>query len=83
MSEDKFANLKRPRQPMPDFVHEALMQRGLMAAYHARPAYQQNDYLRWIDRAKRPATVQKRLNQMLNELAAGDTYMKMAWKNSD
>ena len=38
-----FSNLKRPRYPMPDFVKRALEERGLMGAYKARPAYQQND----------------------------------------
>ena len=30
---------------MPDYVRQALNQRGLMDAYHSRPPYQQNDYL--------------------------------------
>lgn len=72
MDEDKFRNLKRPRYPLPDFVKEALMERGLLEAYRARPAYQQNDYIGWITRAKRQATVQKRLSQMLAELENGD-----------
>jgi uncharacterized protein YdeI (YjbR/CyaY-like superfamily) len=80
MPDDKFSNLKRPLHPMPDFVREALEGRGLMEAYRARPAYQQNDYIGWITRAKRPATVEKRLNQMLNELEQGNVYMKMAWR---
>ncbi len=32
-----------------------------------------------ISRAKLEVTKQKRLNQMLEELAAGDKYMKMKW----
>ena len=80
MTKDKFANLKRERHPMPEFVTQALRRRGLMEAYRNRPAYQQNDYLGWIANAKRQETVEKRLNQMLDELAAGDTYMKMSWK---
>lgn len=80
MRDDKFSNLKRPRYPMPDFVKEALEDRGLIEAYWDRPAYQQNDYIGWITRAKRPATVEKRLNQMLDELARGDVYMKMDWR---
>lgn len=56
---------------MPAFIREALSARGLMEAYHARPAYQQNDYLGWINRAKRPETQAKRLNQMLDELEKG------------
>ena len=69
----------RPRYPMPGFVLEALEQHGLMAAYRARPPYQQNDYVGWITRAKRPETRDKRLAQMLEELASGDRYMKMPY----
>ena len=69
----------RPRYPMPDFFRDALNARGLMDAYLARPPYQQNDYIGWITRAKLEVTRQKRLNQMLDELASGDRYMKMAY----
>jgi uncharacterized protein YdeI (YjbR/CyaY-like superfamily) len=69
----------RPRYPMPDFMRDALNERGLMDAYRARPPYQQNDYIGWIRRAKLDATRQKRLNQMLNELEQGGVYMKMKW----
>lgn len=65
---------------MSDAVHEALEARGLVDAYAARPPYQQNDYLGWINRAKRPETRERRLAQMLEELAAGDRYMKMDWR---
>ncbi len=78
--DNKFSNLKRPRYPMPNFVREALLARGLMDAYRARPAYQQNDYIGWITRAKREVTIQKRLDQMLNELEEGDVYMNMAYR---
>lgn len=71
------SRLKRPRHPMPDFVAQALAERGLLAAYQARPAYQQNDYLGWIDQAKRPETKEKRLRQMLEELERGGVYMNM------
>lgn len=77
MSERDFSNLQRERVPMPDFVREALEARGLMGVYQQRPAYQQNDYIGWITRAKREETVQKRLEQMLEELGRGDRYMKM------
>ncbi|WP_146655454.1 YdeI/OmpD-associated family protein [Labilithrix luteola] len=73
-------NLKRAIQPMPAFVKRALDERGLMPAYRARPAFQQNDYLGWIARAKRDETKQKRLTQMLDELDAGDVYMNMKWR---
>ena len=67
---------------MPDFVRDALEERGLMEAYRQRPDYQQNDYIGWITRAKRSDTQQKRLAQMLDELEEGDRYMKMAYKPS-
>ena len=54
-----FSKLKRPRYPMPDFVKQALDERGLMEAYQKRPAYQQNDYIGWINRAKRQETKEK------------------------
>lgn len=71
------SNLKRPRYPMPEDVRDALERSGLTAAYQARPAYQQNDYVGWIERAKRPETRRKRLRQMLHELTAGGVYMGM------
>jgi uncharacterized protein YdeI (YjbR/CyaY-like superfamily) len=80
MNQHDFSNLSRPKHPMPDFVLEALEEHGLLAAYHQRPAYQQNDYMGWIDRAKRMETKRKRLEQMLDELAHGNLYMKMAYK---
>ena len=72
--------LTRPPQPMPDFVRSALIERGLMEAYGARPPYQRNDYLGWINRAKREQTRAQRLGQMLDELERGDVYMNMAWR---
>lgn len=62
---------------MPDYVREALLEQGLMEAYRDRPPYQQNDYVGWITRAKRQETRERRLAQMLEELARGDKYMKM------
>ena len=79
MAERDFSKLQRERLPMPDFVREALEARGLLGSYQQRPAYQQNDYLAWISRAKREETVQKRLEQMLDELERGDSYMKMPY----
>jgi uncharacterized protein YdeI (YjbR/CyaY-like superfamily) len=72
--------LRRPAQPMPAFVEEALANAGLMERYRARPPYQRNDYLMWINQAKLAATKQKRLDQMLAELRSGDAYMGMAWR---
>jgi hypothetical protein len=48
------SRLTREIHPMPDDVREALLSRDLMPAYEARPAYQRNDYLGWLERAKRP-----------------------------
>ena len=65
---------------MPDNVRQALTKAGLMGAYHQRPWYQRNDYLGWINRAKREDTRSKRLRQMLDELRDGHLYMKMKWR---
>lgn len=72
--------LTRDTHPMPDDVAARLAAAGLRAAYDARPAYQRNDYLGWIARAKRAETREKRIAQMLGELAGGRLYMKMVWK---
>lgn len=71
--------LKRDQNPMPAEIRAALEQRGLSAAYEARPPFQRNDYLGWIGRARKSETRQKRLDQMLDELEDGDIYMKMRW----
>jgi uncharacterized protein YdeI (YjbR/CyaY-like superfamily) len=72
-------NLTRKLRPMPDFVRTALRKRKLTSKYKERPAYQRNDYLIWIEEAKRDATRQKRLEQMLDELERGGVYMRMKW----
>ena len=77
---EKIPRMKREQYPMPDFIREALESKKLAAAYDARPPYQRNDYIGWITRAKQDATQQKRLDQMLEELAKGDKYMKMAYR---
>lgn len=79
-TEQDWSRITRERQEMPADVFRALHERGLLDAYHARPPYQQNDYLSWIKRAKRPATRQKRLDVMLEELERGEGYMGMAWR---
>ncbi|RWP42189.1 MAG: hypothetical protein EOR04_12140 [Mesorhizobium sp.] len=72
--------LKRALNPMPDDIRTALTKQGLMAVYDDRPAYQKNDYLGWIARAKRAETRHKRLDQMLDELKRGGVYMNMPWR---
>ncbi len=62
---------------MPDNVRESLEARGLLESFYQRPAYQQNDYIGWIERAKRKETKEKRLTQMLYELEVGGVYMNM------
>lgn len=76
---DGLDRLTRAINPMPDDIRALIDARDLGAAYAARPAYQRNDYLGWIGRAKREETRQKRIAQMLDELAAGDRYMRMAY----
>lgn len=80
MMNDKLSRMKRERYSMPDFIRDALAANKLTAAYDARPPYQRNDYIGWITHAKLPATQQKRLAQMLEELAKGDLYMKMSYR---
>jgi uncharacterized protein YdeI (YjbR/CyaY-like superfamily) len=68
---------KRPRHKMPTGIKAALSKRGVLAAYNARPAYQRNDYLGWIEQGKTDATQAKRTEQMLSELERGGVYMGM------
>jgi hypothetical protein len=69
----------RAREEMLDFVRVELEERGLMAAYAARPPYQRNDYLLWINNVTLEETKQKHLAQMLDELESGGFYMNMLW----
>jgi len=78
----KVNRLKREIHPIPKRIRQALVDNSILAAYKARPLYQQNDYIGWITRAKLEATKQKRLLQMLDELKKGDRYMKMPWRPS-
>ncbi|NMC28265.1 MAG: YdeI/OmpD-associated family protein [Syntrophomonadaceae bacterium] len=64
---------------MPEFVWQALVEANLVDKYRRRPPYQQNDYIGWIVRGNREETRQKRLQQMLCELAAGEKYMSMEY----
>ena len=75
-----FSHLKRPLQPMPDDVRERLLREGLMDAFQARPAYQQNNYLGWFTLSKREETRQKHIDQMIDELRDGHLYMGMRYQ---
>lgn len=69
----------RPRQDMPEDVADRLEAEGVRGAYDGRPPYQRNDYLLWIGNAKRDATREKRIVQMIDELKKGGVYMGMDW----
>ncbi len=71
--------LTRQKYQMPADIREELENSDLMDAYLERPAYQQNDYIGWITRAKREVTRFARLRQMLDELESGDAYMRMRY----
>ncbi len=78
-----FSNLKREKYPMPGYIKQALEENNVFSDYQARPAYQQNDYIGWIERAKRQETKDKRLKQMIDELRTGGIYMKMKHAGSN
>jgi hypothetical protein len=67
------------KQSMPGNVHAALEKRDLMAAYLERPAYQKDDYLKWIALAVGAVAKQKRLDQMLEELEKGNAFKGEPW----
>ncbi len=73
------SRLTRAVHDLPEDIAQRLRQGGLWEAYKARPPYQQNDYIGWIGRAKRPETREKRIGVMLSELRAGHGYMGMKW----
>ena len=75
--------LSRKQNIMTDEIRNRIAERQLQSAYAERPAYQRNDYLGWIGRAKRDETRLKRIDQMLTELEMGHTYMKMDWSPRD
>ena len=73
------SRLKCQRHHVPTNVRKALVVARFLDRYRARPDYQRNDYIGWIIRAVRDETRAERLNQMLQELKAGDRYMKMVF----
>jgi len=74
------SRMTRQVYEIPDYITTALDNSGLWESYRARPPYQRNDYIGWIQRGKRQETRQKRLDQMLNELQNGDAYMGMKYR---
>ena len=77
-----FSKLTREIQTLPSYIEKALNDNDVFDDYLNRPAYQQNDYISWIERAKREDTKKKRLSQMIEELRVGGVYMKMEHKAS-
>lgn len=69
--------VSRPIQTMPDDVATVLAEECVRGDYDARPAYQRNDYLSWIARAKTDVTRERRIAQMVEELRTGGVYMGM------
>jgi hypothetical protein len=66
-------------QPMPGNVRGALQKHKLMDAYLERPAYQKDDYLKWIATAAGPTAKQQRLDQMVEELQKGGVFKGEPW----
>ncbi|WP_191987980.1 DUF1801 domain-containing protein, partial [Lacticaseibacillus baoqingensis] len=73
---------RRAAVPVPETIAQAMVAAGVTAAYAARPLYQRTDYLNWIALAKQQATQQRRLDQMLAELTAGNVYVNYHRINS-
>jgi len=82
ISKTEKANLTRKIHPLPSFIDEILRQNNVVTEYKSRPAYQKNDYIGWIMRAKREETQLARIEQMIMELKAGNKYMKMNYDKS-
>jgi hypothetical protein len=79
ISSEEEEKLSRSVNPLPDFIGDALRESNLEDEYRNRPAYQKNDYIGWIGRSRTEKTLIKRMDQMLEELKVGDTYMKMKY----
>ncbi len=63
---------------MTAFARRALVDHKLMEANRARPAYQRNDDLAWIKRAKRAETRAKQFTQRSRNLNAAT--VAWAWR---
>lgn len=68
---------------MPADVEQALRARALMDAYQALPLHKRNDYVGRITSARRPEIRERRLRQMLDELARGGVTARMGHKPSE
>ena len=73
---------KRPTHRMPKDVRAAIGSAGVDGDYRARPPYQRNDYVGWVDAAKSEATRKRRIAKMVDELKRGGVYMGMTHRPS-
>jgi hypothetical protein len=64
---------------LPKDYEDLLRENGVLDAYQKRPYYQQSGWIRWMDSAKQESTKERRQRQMIDELKAGNVYMKMPW----
>lgn len=64
---------------LPKGYEDLLTEKGLSDEFRNRPYYQQSGWIRWIESAKQSETKKRRIKQMLDELEAGNLYMKMPW----
>lgn len=64
---------------LPRQYEKLLSEKNLLSEFKNRPYYQQSGWIRWIETAKQPGTKERRIKQMLDELEAGNLYMKMPW----
>jgi hypothetical protein len=62
------------------FGRRSIIRGSWKETYNSPPPYQQNDYIGLITRSTLKQTQEKRLAQMLDELARGDRYMKMDYR---
>lgn len=70
-----------PHAPMPADVRHAFVGHGVITAFKTRPAYQQADYLRWIERTRLARTRRERIAEVVDELQRGNRFMKAPWRN--
>jgi len=47
---------------MPEYIKQASEINGVVSDYESRPAYQQNDYIGWIERAKKQKSKKLKIN---------------------
>ena len=74
-----FDRSRRGPRPVPGYVKTALAKHKLVDAFRARPEYQRNDYVTWLEAVKLNEQRQQRLAQFISELEKGDVYMGEPW----